>query len=184
MIVGAPDTLTVVGFEVRVIGGLPLLDDVDLGEILGRVHDEVSGEVLVPGDTQRGVGEVAVGVETNEVREVPIVTVDALYQEVVALGGGDAQHVGRFLLDIGGVGHDDVHVVRVDVDHGRGKGREVDQTDAVGLALGEVDVGVLAFVDEDAVWEGGPELDVAWLQHVLHEGETLGVVPDGIMLVG
>lgn len=178
MIVRSPDTSTIIGLEVGVIRRLPLLDDIDLGHVLGGVHDEVTGEILGPGDTKRGVGEVTVGVEANEVRIVPAIPVDAVDEEVIALSGGDTQHVCPLLLDVGSIVHDDVHVVRVNVNHGRGKGREVDETDAVGLALGEVvNVGILAFVYNDAVREWWSELDIAWLQHVSHKIKTLAVVP-------
>ncbi len=63
------------------------------------------------------------------------------------------------------------------MDHGRAEGGKVDDTDAVGLALDEVDERSLALIDKDPVGDGGREMDIGGGEHVLHCDNAAVVVP-------
>lgn len=170
------DGLVAIGLVDGVVRGLPFRDRIG-AEGLALVHDQLAGGVEGPGLVKSLVGPITVDVGGDEEGVVAVVTVDALNQNVVALGGSDADLVGGLLLDVGRINHDQVHVVRVEVQHEGGDGGVVDDTETVGLALLELVVGRSAVVDDNAIRDGRLEMRVGRHKHLLDQGNALIVVP-------
>ena len=79
--------------EVRVINWAPTVDLVDCGGRLRGIHDEISCEVVRPDKLAGVAGIVPVHVQRKKEREVAVVSVDCLDEEVVTLSRGDTQLV-------------------------------------------------------------------------------------------
>lgn len=165
------------GLEVRVVDRVPLIHDVELGERLRRVHDEIAGIVEPPSQLSSRVGPIAVDVEGDQEGEISIVPVNGRDQDVVPLGRRNPDLVSLLLLDVCRVVRDDAHSVRVKVEHSGCKGGIVDDADAVRLAFDKVHACSLSFVDKNAVWKGRQKLRIGCREHALHQRDAVVVVP-------
>lgn len=163
----------IVRLDGRVVLRAPLVDGVG-GEGLGGVHDKLSRVVLGP---DRGDLVVTVDVEVDQDRVVAVVTVNGRDEHVVALSGRKTDLVGLGLGGVGTIRCDDLHGVRVELNHGRGKGGIADHAEAVGLALDKGKVCVLPVVDNDAVREGRQESVIGRREHGANQWESLRVIP-------
>ena len=171
------DGTVVVRLEVRVIGGRPLLHNVGLVGGLAGVHDKIAGVVERELRRRGLVGEITVDVQSDQEGVVAVVPIDALDQEIVPLRSSNVQLVRLLLLNVGTIVHDDIHVMRIKVDQGRRKRREVNHANAVSPALGEVDSRSRSLVNNEVVRNRRPEVSVGRLQHVADKANRLRVVP-------
>lgn len=66
--------------------------------------------------------------------------------------------------------------MRVKVKKGRGKGSKVDDTDAVGFTLDEVDMAITTVIHNGVLREGWCKPAI-WYQHVADEVDALVMIP-------
>lgn len=177
-VVPPEDRLVVIWLEVRVVSRLPLVHHVLLGVWFVVIHGEVAGVVVWPLEgTQVGICPVTVDIQRDQEWVVVVVSINALDDEVVTLSRGNAELILDLLLQIVGVIHNDVNVVRIEVNHGGSQGGEADHAEAILPAFGEVDIQPSSLVDDHAIGNGRSESSIARLQHVADHGKRLIVVP-------
>ena len=118
------------------------------------IQDQVCRRIKGPHRLGRNRGVITVAVERDKNAEIAVISLYSLDDDVVALCGRDVELVGDFLLYVGCVVHDDVHVVGVEVYHGIVGCAHVDDSEAIVLADFEWVVCTLTIVEQDAVGGG------------------------------